>query len=270
MSSSGRWVIGFMGALLVGAAAVAADVESPPSIQVLIVGTYHFDNPGLDIHNVEADDVLTPQRQREIEAVTEALAQFRPNRVAVEWPAAAADKEYAAYRKGELEATRNEVVQLGFRLAARQKLARVHGIDALGEFPFEAVQAWAETHGKSDALGALMQKAGAITAEATERQKTHSIGAMLRHMNRPDEIAKGQGFYMETLRYGDGDEQPGAELNAAWARRNFLICARLMQQLEAGDRAVVFYGAGHAHALQRCAIETPGVTLVDAADYLPE
>lgn len=71
-------------------------------------------------------------------------------------------------------------------------------------------------------------------------------------------------------RFGQGDEQPGVALNAAWGERNLAICARLLQSLPPGARAVVFYGAGHAYLLRRCIAEAPGVRLVEANDYLPD
>ena len=60
------------------------------------------------------------------------------------------------------------------------------------------------------------------------------------------------------------------ELIAQWYRRNFLICANLVQRLKPGDRAVVFYGSGHAFLLRQCMSEMPGYKLVEANDYLPK
>jgi hypothetical protein len=54
----------------------------------------------------------------------------------------------------------------------------------------------------------------------------------------------------------------------AWYRRNFLICANLMQLSQPGDRIVVFYGDGHALLLRQCVSETPGMALVEPDDYL--
>ena len=236
---------------------------------VVIVGTWHFTNPGRDIHNIQSDDVLTPGRQAEIAAVVDALARFKPNVVAVEASAADADEAYRAYREGKAAPSANEVVQLGFRLAKQVKLERVHGIDLPGEFPMDAVGAWAAANGKGDAFAALMARAGGMVAASGRQLATDSIGQVLRAMNAPQFIEQGQALYLELLRYGAGAEQPGAELNAAWQRRNYRICARLMQSIAPGDRAVVFFGQGHAHALRRCAIETPGVRLVEANDVLP-
>jgi hypothetical protein len=64
---------------------------------VLIVGTYHFSNPGQDQANVESVDVTVPERQAELQAVTDALAKFAPTLVGVEWPAETASMQYAQY-----------------------------------------------------------------------------------------------------------------------------------------------------------------------------
>ena len=242
-----------------------------PEAKVMIVGTWHFANPGLDIHNMKTDDVLRPQRQREIAEVSAALEGFRPTLVAVEAPAGAMDDSYKAWRdrKLPLEQHRNEIVQLGFRLAGHGKLDRVVGIDMPGEFPMDKVGEWAAANGKGDEFAALMQRAQAMVGADGQMLATRSIGATLRHLNRAEAIAEGQALYLELLRYGAGDVQPGAELNAAWQRRNYLICARLLQSIRPGDRVVVFYGQGHVHALQRCVIEAPGVELVQANDHLP-
>lgn len=239
-----------------------------PVAQVMVVGTYHFSNPGKDLANVQADDVLRPQRQAELETLSQSLAAFAPGFVAVEWPQDVADQRYAKFLAGTLEQSRNEVVQLGFRLAKQQGLGRVHGIDADGDFPFEPVQAWAQKHGQGERLAALLAKAQSTTVRINQLQKTASIGAVLHEMNTPAAIEAAQDFYAEALKFGAGYEQPGAALNGAWATRNYTICAKLLQALKPGDRAVVFYGQGHVHALRRCVIEAPGMELVDAAKYL--
>ena len=247
----------------------AALLQAAEPARVLLVGTYHFSNPGQDQANVQAVDVTTPGRQAELQAVTDALAKFQPTLVGVEWPADAASSRYAQYLDGTLPPSSNEVVQLGFRLAKQRGLERVHGLDVPGDFPFEAVQAWAEANGKADALGALMQQAQRITGDITALQTTHSIGGVLHEMNTQQAIDESAGFYSEFLRYGKGDEQPGVALNAAWGQRNLAICARLLQALQPGDRAVVFYGQGHVHLLGNCIREAPGVELVEANAFLP-
>ena len=51
---------------------------------LLILGAAHFANPGRDHNNIAVEDITTPARQREIEAVVQQLADFRPTHVAIE------------------------------------------------------------------------------------------------------------------------------------------------------------------------------------------
>ena len=126
-----------VGALIAGGDATAQAVSQPKPAKVMIVGTFHLDNPGQDVFNVQVDDVLVAKRQAELAAIAKALARFEPTEVMVEWPAAMTNERYASYRADKLPPSRNEVVQLGFRLAALRELERVRGIDVGGEFPFD-------------------------------------------------------------------------------------------------------------------------------------
>ncbi len=255
-------------ALLLAFAASTGHAAEPA--RVLILGTYHFGNPGKDMHNVEADDVLASQRQREIEALVASLARFEPTLLALEWPKALVDERWAKYRAGTLPESRNEVVQIGFRLAKAAGVERVHGIDVDGNFPYDAVAAYAAKHGQQPILDAARTRSAAMVARTNELQRTHSIGAVLHDMNLAATIDADNAFYADMLKVGGGDEQPGVALNVAWYTRNMQSCARLVQRLEPGDRAVVVFGAGHAYWLRRCVIDVPGVELVEATDYLPK
>lgn len=71
-----RW----LAAVAAIAGASGALAQGPAPIDVMVVGTYHMDNPGLDLANMKVDDVLKPERQKELEALSAALADFRPTR----------------------------------------------------------------------------------------------------------------------------------------------------------------------------------------------
>lgn len=248
-------------------ASLPASAAEPPS-RVLLLGTWHFANPGLDLHNTKSIDVLEAAAQEQIATLVERLARFAPDRVFVEWPAELTDQRYAAWLADELPPSRNEVVQLGFRLARLQGHARVHGIDVEGRFPFEAVLDWAKANGRDGELLAGQGQVAAWTAEIEALQRNEGIVAALRAMNDPGRIDAGHGLYMAMLRFGAGADQPGVELNTAWFERNMRICAQLLQQLQAGERAVVIFGAGHLPWLRRCVIDSPGVALEPTARWL--
>ena len=55
-------------------------------VPILFVGSYHMSNPKADMFNLEADDVLLPKRQGEIQEVADLLKKFKPTKIAVEAP----------------------------------------------------------------------------------------------------------------------------------------------------------------------------------------
>jgi hypothetical protein len=260
-------------ALILVAAPGLASASSPKAaptkpVEVMIVGGFHMSNPGRDLHNTSVDDVLAPKRQAEIAAVNLGLARFHPTIVAAEWDADVVAKRYLAYLDGTLKPSKNEVVQLGFRLA-KTAGARMIGVDAETDFPYAAVETYAKAHGQT----AVIDAAEALTVgEIAEEQRLIDHGAIagvLRYLNDPVRLKSDNAWYRTMLRVGGGGEQPGAELLTQWYRRNFLICANLIQAAKPGDRMVVFYGAGHAFLLRQCVQETPGFVLVEPNAYLP-
>jgi len=63
---------------------LAQTPASSAPAQVMMLGTYHFGNPGQDLHNMKADNVLTPKKQAELADVAARLARFKPTEIAVE------------------------------------------------------------------------------------------------------------------------------------------------------------------------------------------
>lgn len=266
-------------AALVLPTAAMAQAPDPAPIEVMVLGTYHMGNPGQDLHNARIDPVTTPAKQAELEAVAEALARFRPTAIAIERVARnqsdMLDHRYPAFTPADLLTNPDERVQVGYRLAHRLGLERVYAIDEQDRdgqpsyFPFEDVQAWAEANGRSPALGAMHQQVAAMVGEMETRQRTDTVGGLLRWMNTPESAASDQTFYTALLAFGAGDAQPGAVLNGRWYTRNALIFARLMQAAKPGDRIVIVYGGGHSYWLRQFVQTTPGFRLVEANDYLP-
>lgn len=266
-------------AALLALGAPVAHAQTPEPIRVMVVGAFHFDNPGLDLANASIDPVTTPQKQAELAQVAEDLARFRPTAVAVERiakdTATLADPRWPGFTAATLTTDADERVQVGYRLAALAGVTRVYAIDEQPEgderdyFPFGRVAAWAGAHGRQAELNALVAEPQRFSAEMEANQRVHTLGWMLRDINRPDHPFNGSmSFYYRLLSYGDAVQQPGAELNAGWYERNAKIFAKLMRVAQPGDRIVVVYGAGHLYWLRHFIQSTPGYQLVEANDYL--
>lgn len=270
-----RWIIGLVAMLSSGQ--LAANEPQAQPIEVMVLGTYHFDSPGLDLVNTKVDDVLKPSRQKELEALSLALAEFRPTKIVVERVAKTPtllDHRYAEFTPADLAKNRDERYQIAYRLASRLGHKTVYAIDedpGPGEpdyFPFDKVVAWAKANGAESKVDAALAEVKAQVAETERLQTTGSIAGVLAVINRPERTEADQTFYYKVLALGDTEAQPGADLNAMWYLRNAKIFAKLMTVAKPGDRVLIVYGSGHNYWLRHFAKTAPGYRNVDPTPFL--
>jgi hypothetical protein len=268
--------------VLAGAAAVHAETPvlrertSAQRPSLLVLGVSHFANPGADRVNVKFDDVLAPNRQREIEAVVEALAAYKPTHVAVEFPVDQQDRLDARYRDylaGKYTLTRNEVDQVGLRLAARLGLPRVDAAD-WNEFPpgteadFDYI-AWANQHNEQARLERVSGNSRAIAQEAEALLARSTLGGYLCALNEPEALARNARAYFDIALFGDAKVNPGAVYTGNWYARNLRVFANLVRIApKPEDRIVAIYGAGHKPLLDRYAAESLAFKVDDARAVL--
>ena len=265
--------------LLLIALGLGSIAAAPPPVEVMVVGAYHFGNPGRDINNVKVESVLTPTRQAELARVANALASFKPTHVMVEMESDApnfAVGEYQKYSQAMLDRDANEIVQIGYRTARVAGVKTVNGIDEQpkpGEpdyFPFDKVTASAAKFGQAAQLAAMNTPIAAFIKKFEADQKTQSVAQLLVQMNDPSGVQGTMDGYYGLLPLGDKDDQAGADLNAMWYLRNAKIFGKLMQVAKPGDRVLVIYGAGHGFWLRHFASNAPGYRNVDVMPYLKQ
>lgn len=247
----------------------------PGEVQVMLLGTYHFANPGRDAVKQDVDDVLTPQRQREIEDLVQRLARWEPDQIGVEWPFSFADSTTARYERfkaGTLEPSRNEVVQVGFRLAARLGHPAVYPIDQqmpIGNDSTRAVFARRpELKRASDSLMRGLQ--ARADAEAVRMRRT-TIVEHLREANTDDALHGGNslGMFGTLLPAGDGENYGGPQVLAKWYERNIRMVHHLTRVLRPEtDRVLVIVGSGHVPPMRNILDESPHFCPVSPLPYL--
>lgn len=250
---------------------------SAAKTEIMVLGTYHMDNPGADLVHMEADDVLAPARQAELDALVERLAAFQPTAIMVEAESKRADlldDGYLNFTPEQFGSDRNEITQIAYRLAHELGIERVYGVDTRdGEvdfFPFDKVQAFESAKG-IDLTSALIAQVQAEAAEFSQAQKTETVSQLLARQNDPAQIeAMHNAFYYGLFELADATEQPGAQLNYGWYARNALTFGKIAAATEPGDRVIVLYGSGHAYWLRHFAENTPGFSLVEPASYLED
>jgi len=236
----------------------------PAEVQVMLLGTYHFANPGRDAVKQRVDDVLASNRQREIADLVERLAAWHPEQVAVEWPANDADSitaQYARYRSGSLAPTRNEVVQIGFRLANRLGLPSVEPIDVsmrLGNDSVGALLARRPDLKELDARLAARAQQESDSGAAAFAAK--SIVAQLHELNGDAALHAGnsRGMFGAALPLGEGTNYGGPQVLARWYERNIMMVHLLYRSLRPDTkRVLVIVGAGHVPPMRNLLDEAP-------------
>ena len=256
--------------LLFSAAAPAHAQSTPPRAQVMILGTYHMDNPGLDYANAQSDDVLAPHRQEQIAAVAQALAEFRPTRIAIEAEPARDsvwNARYQAYRRGAHTLTRDERDQLGLRLANMLGHDRVYPVDHKLDMDIGGVMRFAAQNGQGEIAQRMGATVQAVIADMNARMATTPVGAILAEANgaRADSM---HGWYMVLATVGRDTAYAGADQVAGWYTRNLRIFANIARIAQPGERVLVIMGSGHGTLLRQFVDESPELDLVSAQPYL--
>jgi len=250
--------------------APAVPSAAPARAEVLVLGVYHMSNPGRDIFNMQADDVLAPGRQVEIAQVIAALKNFHPTKIAVEgdvW-SDRIPKAYADYVSDKHELTRNEIEQIGFRLARELDHKTVYPVDVDGDFPYPRVVNYAKASGRSSELDAIMGGFGDMVKAQNAYLASHTILETLVYMNSDDHAARNVGLYFRLARLGEPGDWAGADLVSDWFRRNIRIYSNVVKLADSPtERVLVLYGAGHLAWLQHAFAGNPDLRLRKLAEF---
>lgn len=260
-----------------GSAADRPEARVPvPSAEFLFLGSYHMGNPGRDVHNMHADDVLARSRQAEIAEVSRLIARYRPTRIMVEASPSSQsliDAEFPASCKGTRELDRDEVEQLGYRMACELGLPGVVAVDwnALGPIADEASVDYHEAIKRAGQEEQRERDLAIGAAQSSLDQQvlaTGSVRDMLLRLNSPEWRAANARAYFRIGLYGTVDDAAGANWLMLWFGRNQRIFNNIVRHTKDGDRVLVIYGAGHGNLLRQLAGDSGMYRLQDARDWL--
>lgn len=244
-------------------------VQAQEKTKVLILGTYHMGNPGQDAFNMEADDVTSAKRQKEVEEFVNLLAQFKPTKICLETMLDRQEKlseQYQTYLTGKAQLRKNEIDQVGFRLAKKMNLKEVYAIDATAPFDMDTVVKAAQQYNSTRFLE-LLAKLPDFIKEEDKKLRESTITKFYQHINSDEYNAFSHSLYLEMAAIGKGDNYVGADLTADWYKRNLRIYRNIqMLDLKPQDRVLVLYGAGHAKILQDLVDDSANMRLVKLSE----
>lgn len=269
------WVL-ILGVFISPAFAEEFPLPETKKTKIMILGTYHMANPGKDQFNLVADDVLSEKRQAEILETVFALGQFRPTKIAIEsdYNLNTRVLKYQDYLARNYELTRNEIDQIGYRLAKMMGHEEIYPVDydwGMGrdvDFFGERYQAeFAENNRAIDEYGT------SLTRVESEVLSKSSIGKYLKFLNSEEMLEGNHRFYSYfMIKNGIEDWYPGPHMVTNWYKRNLYIVHNLTRIAEpdGSDRILVIFGQGHAYLLKQFLDENPQFEVVNVLDYLPD
>ena len=240
--------------LALGALSAQAQTKAEvvPPARVMLLGLFHFDNPGLDAVRYDALDVMQPGSQAYLAELVASLAQFAPTKVLLEYPDKSDDlinQRFAAFQAGTFELPRNEIYQLGFRVARQQRHARVYGFDAAA--PPQTIKLWDYLAKDPATEKRLLDLIAAESARLQELHRSRSLREILILSNSAAEDRRNKSFYMLLNPVAAASREfHGADMNADWWHRNLRMYALVQEHAGPGERVLVIAGSGHTAILR--------------------
>lgn len=255
-----------------------AQQTQPKRIKILILGTFHFGETS-DPNKTDFPDLLTEKRQKEIAEVVASLAKFKPDKIFVENEPAQNDywnQILSDYKKGILkEQPRNEIFQIGVRLAAKLDQNQVYCIDdQTNQLDYGKIQKFEEEHkdDKSPELNSDFFNLAYPLKRPKPAPKLADISLRdyLLFLNSPDQMLRSSYDYTHyAIGDGKGDDYTGTDLTAAWYKRNLYIFTNILRKTNKKDNAyLLLIGAGHAYSLKHFFESNPHFEVISVNDVL--
>jgi hypothetical protein len=176
--------------------------DNSEQTSIMLLGMYHFNNPGKDSYNTEVDDYWSDKRQKEIKEVVDLLEEFKPTKILVELSPSEQskiDSIYNLYLKDQIalkdiQGGINEVYQIGLRLGKQLDGIDVITIDHNGNWLAPYADFIADTleyedylnHSSSYAQG--MKERNVLFSESSIREN-------LVYLNEREQIINNHNYY---------------------------------------------------------------------------
>ena len=231
--------------------------------EILVIGTYHFNNPGMDVAQYKVLDIMGEKPQKQLEEISKAIAVFKPTKIFTEWELKdqlALDTLYNQYKEGTYFDyvakkypkrkfyVQNEIVQLAFRVAKKSNHKKVFAIDYQEtSFDFDSVMKFADSIRLPNFKKEVMADIKDIETKSNALFATNDLLKCLYYFNSKAVRDTDIPWYVGKI--NDSDKlgtYVGAYLASEWYRRNLYMLANIQKQTDATDnRIMVLAGASH-------------------------
>lgn len=247
--------------------------------KVLLLGSFHFGYPNLDGHKTDSSkyiDVMSAKRQQEMSELVEVIKQFKPTRIYIEWyNQARIDSLYKEYRNNRFKLGRNEIYQLGFRIASEMNHSKLYTVD---EQPFSHANrnkyVWIDSLWSSripvdslrDQYWDARYKEFYTASDSAELSL--SMLEIFLFLSQPAIQNRSHGHYLVSGFNTVSHQGPDA-LALWWYNRNLRIFNSILKTRPTSEeRIIVLFGNGHMPILKHCFQASPEFEVVELRSLL--
>ena len=240
-------------------------VDSLPKI--FLLGSFHFEYPNLDANKVDKSkqvDILSIQKQKELQKLLEYIALFKPTKICIEAPVKwNAMEKYRMYKTGKKELGRDEIQQIAFRLMERFKLDTVYCVDAstIADDLTESkdstiIKPYIDEIFKDYTFKATPNYKKWIEYETEQNLKVPLL-EYFKYFNSQKRFLRDYGYYL-LGEFKNGKYNGADALATYWYDRNLRIFRNIQRiTTSPNDRILVLFGAGHISILDQLLKCTP-------------
>lgn len=242
--------------------------------KILLLGTFHFENPGFDVAQYDDFNVMTPEHQKELENMSQKIKAFAPDKIFVEWnykDQAGLNNLYAKNTDSLLKKDADERVQIAMRTAKKLKHKHLYAIDYKETtFAYDLLIKSMEMAGQQELIKSSDDLMKQHEQSQNAKRKTYTLKQLILDVNTRESNASNLGWYFDYAnRAGAKDVFVGANLVSEWYKRNLHMYSLVQKLTAANDKSiVVLAGAGHTAILREFVKNDARFELVEVEDVL--
>ncbi len=230
-------------------------------LEVLLVGSSHWNNynsEGLDVAQTNEIDILSSKYQSDLNEIVEKIKVFNPDKIFVERTLKYQPKLDSLYHlytttnwgKGR----RNEIYQLGFKVAKELKHLKVYGVDFRNtQFPYDSLINSMEKAHQTALISSFHEDIKQFEQNYnTLISEKKSLKDIFYFLNDAEQRKLGLAWYLNGAnKGGDLESTVGSFLASEWIKRNIYSYGLIQKYTESKDeRIMVLMGASHIAVLE--------------------
>ncbi len=251
--------------------------------QALLIGTFHYHNPGADVAQTKSFDILSDAAQAELEEISEKIKAYQPDQVLVEWPydeQHELDSLYQLFLEDSYFTNdslsdfhlKNEIFQLGFRVAKKAGLKSVQAVDYRNtEFPFDSLMTVAALQKQTDLQKQFMDGIERFTQEFDEKIESGASLLDMTYYLNTEELRKFSNEFQTQvpLLVGHRNNFVGAYLASEWYRRNLYMWSLAQKATQPDDqRVMLLLGSSHIALIKNFIDKNPEWSTVELKEIM--